>query len=40
MPFKAREGRWIGAIVGLFFIRSGRFNNAGTADVDWFGFEE
>jgi beta-xylosidase len=37
--FKAREGKWIGAKVGLFYIRSGKFNDAGTADVDWFRVE-
>ncbi len=39
-PFKAREGRWIGAKVGLFFTRPAKFNDAGTADVDWFRFEK
>ncbi|HMS38681.1 MAG TPA: glycoside hydrolase 43 family protein [Pyrinomonadaceae bacterium] len=38
-PFKAREGRWIGAKVGLFFTRTGKFNDAGSADIDWFRFE-
>lgn len=37
--FKAREGKWIGAKVGLFFNRPGKFNDAGTADIDWFRFE-
>ena len=37
--FKAREGKWIGAKVGLFFTRPGKFNDAGTTDVDWFRFE-
>ena len=37
--FKAREGRWIGAKVGLFFNRPAKFNDAGTADIDWFRFE-
>jgi beta-xylosidase len=37
--FKAREGKWIGARVGLFFIRNGKFNDAGSADVDWFRIE-
>ena len=37
--FKAREGKWIGAKVGLFFIRNGKFNDAGSADVDWFRVE-
>ena len=38
--FKAREGRWIGAKVGFFFTRPGKFNDAGTADIDWFRFEK
>ena len=37
--FKAREGKWIGAKVGLFFTRPAKFNDAGTAVVDWFRFE-
>lgn len=37
--FKAREGRWIGAKVGLFFNRPAKFNDAGTADIDWFRVE-
>ena len=37
--FKAREGRWIGAKVGLVYTRPGKFNDAGTADVDWFRIE-
>ncbi len=40
VPFKAREGRWIGAKVGFFFIRNGKFNDAGSADIDWFRFEK
>ena len=39
VPFKAREGRWIGAKVGFVFTRPGTFNDAGSADVDWFRFE-
>jgi beta-xylosidase len=39
IPFKAREGKWIGAKVGLFFIRNGKFNDAGSADIDWFRVE-
>ena len=35
VPFKAREGRWIGAKLGFVFTRPGRFNDAGSADVDW-----
>ncbi|HQZ94963.1 MAG TPA: glycoside hydrolase 43 family protein [Pyrinomonadaceae bacterium] len=37
--FKAREGRWIGAKVGFFFNRPGKFNDAGSADIDWIRFE-
>jgi beta-xylosidase len=40
VPFKAREGRWIGAKVGFFFNRSGKFNDAGSADIDWIRFEK
>lgn len=39
-PFKAREGRWIGAKVGFFFTRPGKFNDAGTANIDWIRFEK
>ena len=39
-PFKAREGRWIGAKVGFVFNRPARFNDAGSADIDWFRFEK
>ncbi len=38
--FNAREGKWIGAKVGFFFTRNGKFNDAGTADIDWFRFEK
>lgn len=36
VPFKAREGKWIGVKIGFFFTRPGRFNDAGSADIDWF----
>jgi beta-xylosidase len=39
VPFKAREGKWIGAKIGMFFTRPAKFNDAGTADVDWFRIE-
>jgi len=39
-PFRAKEGRWIGAKIGFFFARNGKFNDAGTADIDWFRFEK
>lgn len=38
-PFKAREGKWIGAKVGFFYNRNGKFNDFGTADIDWFRIE-
>ncbi|MEO6655075.1 MAG: glycoside hydrolase 43 family protein [Pyrinomonadaceae bacterium] len=38
-PFKAREGRWIGSKVGFFYNRPAKFNDAGSADIDWFRFE-
>jgi beta-xylosidase len=37
--FQAREGRWIGAKMGLFCTRNGTTNDAGYADVDWFRVE-
>ncbi|HRH41284.1 MAG TPA: glycoside hydrolase 43 family protein [Pyrinomonadaceae bacterium] len=39
IPFKAREGKWIGAKVGVFYIHNGKFNDHGTADIDWFRVE-
>jgi beta-xylosidase len=36
--FKAREGKWIGAKVGLFCLGA-RAGNNGYADFDWFRFE-
>jgi len=35
-PFTARQGRWIGAKVGLFAVRTGASGESGYADVDWF----
>jgi beta-xylosidase len=40
IPFKARAGRWIGAKVGFFFNRPGKFNDGGSADIDWIRFEK
>ncbi len=39
VPFKAREAKWIGAKVGLFYTHNGKFNDHGTADIDWFRIE-
>lgn len=36
--FKAREGKWIGAKVGLFCLGDGQ-PFEGHADFDWFRFE-
>ena len=38
-PFKAREGRWIGAKVGLFAASLTQAQRQGFADFDWFRFE-
>ncbi|MCB2379877.1 glycoside hydrolase 43 family protein [Hymenobacter sp. BT635] len=37
--FQAREGKWIGAKVGLFCTRAAKTNDAGAADIDWFRIE-
>jgi beta-xylosidase len=33
---KAREGKWIGAKLGLFALGNFVVNDAGSADIDWF----
>ena len=38
-PFNAKQGRWIGAKVGLFAARVGTTREYGYADFDWFRFE-
>jgi beta-xylosidase len=40
VPFKAQEGRWIGAKVGLFSITSNAAGHSGHADFDYFRFEK
>jgi beta-xylosidase len=37
--FPAREGKWIGAKVGIFAVRTGTANESGYADFDWFRIE-
>ena len=37
--FTARKGKWIGAKVGLFAVRTGKTRETGYADVDWFRIE-
>lgn len=39
IPLKTREEQGGGIKIGLFFTRPGKFNDAGTADVDWFRIE-
>jgi beta-xylosidase len=34
--FNARQGKWIGAKVGLFAVRTGKTRETGYADFDWF----
>lgn len=34
--FQAREGKWIGAKVGIFSVRDRHENNGGYTDFDWF----
>ncbi|RVT74416.1 glycosyl hydrolase 43 family protein [Flavobacterium sufflavum] len=36
--FKSREGKWIGAKIGLTALREGKINDAGSVDIDWFRF--
>ncbi|MDQ3819799.1 MAG: glycoside hydrolase, partial [Acidobacteriota bacterium] len=38
-PFTARQGRWIGAKVGIFAARVGKVREYGYADFDWFRVE-
>ncbi len=38
--FQAKEGRWIGAKVGIFCVRKDRTNDSGYADFDWFRVEK
>jgi hypothetical protein len=38
-PFHARQGRWIGAKVGIFAVGKGVVQEMGYADYDWFRVE-
>ena len=38
-PFTARQGRWIGAKVGIFSVGAGQTREMGYADFDWFRIE-
>ncbi|HOP00296.1 MAG TPA: glycoside hydrolase 43 family protein [Bacteroidales bacterium] len=35
-PFTAKPGKWKGAKIGFFALRSGITNDAGYTDIDWF----
>ncbi|HEY6186278.1 MAG TPA: glycoside hydrolase 43 family protein [Pyrinomonadaceae bacterium] len=38
-PFTAKKGKWIGAKLGLFAVRTGATRETGYADFDWFRVE-
>ena len=38
-PFTARQGKWVGAKVGLFAVGNGKAREYGYADFDWFRVE-
>jgi beta-xylosidase len=38
-PFTARKGKWVGARVGIFAVRTGKTRETGYADFDWFRIE-
>ncbi len=38
--FTAKQGKWVGARLGLFGTATTKTNDAGYADVDWFRIEE
>lgn len=39
-PFKARQGKWIGAKTGLFILNAKEQSNRSWMDVDWFRIEK
>lgn len=38
--FKSREGKWIGAKLGITALREGKINDAGSVNIDWFRFNK
>jgi beta-xylosidase len=40
IPFKAREGKWIGAKLGFVALRNGFINDAGNIKLDWIRFNK
>ena len=39
-PFEAKQGKWIGAKVGLFCRASNPTNDSGYVNIDWFRFDQ
>lgn len=39
VSFKAEQGRWVGAKMGMYCVRNAQTNDSGFADVDWFRVE-
>jgi hypothetical protein len=39
-PVASGKGKWIGAKVGIFASRTGRANETGYADYDWFRIDK
>lgn len=39
-PFKAKEGKWIGAKLGFVALRDGFINDAGNVKIDWIRFKK
>jgi beta-xylosidase len=40
MPFKAKEGKWIGSKIGFVALRNGFINDAGSMNIDWIRFNK
>lgn len=40
LTFTARQGKWIGAKVGLFVVKPFNSGNRGWLDVDWFKIQK
>lgn len=38
--FQAREGKWIGAKIGMFCLRPIKGNDGGSAEIDWFRLDK
>ncbi len=40
LPIWVKEGKWIGAKVGMFCTRPVHNNDGGRAEIDWFRVEK